>query len=136
MKKLMFLLSLGVLCASLAFAQDSSTAGQSATPSTDTSTSAGAIQGCLGGSNGNYMLTQDGTGTTYKLMGNEDQLKKHVGHEVAITGQMSGGAGSSASASDQAQPSSGASDASTLQVTDVKMISRKCSSDTTAPSSH
>lgn len=136
MKKVILLLSLAVLSASLAFAQDPS-AGQSTTPSnTDTSTNAGAIQGCLSGSNGNYMLTQDGTGTAYKLVGNEDQLKKHVGHEVAIAGQVADGAASSASAADQGQPSTAASDTTTLQVTDIKMISRKCSSETSTPPTH
>jgi len=136
MKKMFLLLSAGLLSASLAFAQDTSGAGQSTTPGTDTSNTAGSVQGCLSGSGGNYLLTQDGTGTTYKLMGNEDQLKKHVGHEVAVTGQMAGGAGSSASSSDQGQGQMSGADSMAIQVSDIKMVSRKCSSAANAPQTH
>jgi hypothetical protein len=81
--------------------------------------------------------TQDGSGTTYKLMGDEIRLKKHVGHEVAVTGELTGGAGTTASASDQsqAQPSAGNSDAKAIQVTSVKMISKQCTSGMSAPPS-
>lgn len=129
MRKTVFVLSLGVMCVSLALAQDATTNGQSATP-TDSSNSANSVQGCLNGSDGNYTLTQDGTNTTYKLMGLENQLKKHVGHEVAITGEMSGAAASAGSASDQGQSQSSASNAvgNSIQVTGVKMISKQCSS--------
>lgn len=130
MKKMLLVLSLGLFCASLALAQDSSSAGQSASPSSDMSNP--AIQGCLGGSSGSYVLTQDGTGTTFKLVGNEDQLKKHVGHEVAISGQMASDTGSAASASDQGQGSSGSG---TIQVSSVKMLSKQCNAAGAAPQS-
>lgn len=128
MKKMLLLLSLGIFCASLALAQDDSTAGQAATPSTNTSAGANTVQGCLSGGDGNYMLTEDGTGTTYKLVGSEPQLKKHMGHEVAVTGQAASDTGSQASATDQgqAQPSTGTSGGSTIQVTNVKMVSKQC----------
>jgi len=128
MQKVLFLLCLGMFCASLALAQDASKAGQAATPSTDTSAGASSVQGCLSGGDGNYMLTEDGTGTTYKLVGNEAQLKKHMGHEVSVTGQPANDAGSQASASDQgqAQPSTGSAASTTIQVTNVKMISKQC----------
>jgi hypothetical protein len=132
MRKTLMLLSLGLLGAALALAQDAPTADQPATPpanNTDTSASAGSVQGCLSGSDGNYMLTQDGTGTTFKLMGDEIQLKKHVGHEVSITGQASGDT-ASASNSPQGQgdtPASGTTDTgTTIQVTNVKMVSKQC----------
>ena len=126
MKKLSLLLSLTVLCGSLAFAQDA--ASQSASPSANTASGASSVQGCLSGSDGNYMLTQDRAGTTFKLIGSETQLKKHVGHEVAVTGQSTGSEGSSASAADQgqAQPSTGGSDSNTIQVTNVRMVSKQC----------
>jgi hypothetical protein len=128
MRKVFFTLSLGVLCSAFALAQDTATTGQPATP-TDSSSSPSSVQGCLNGSNGNYTLTQDGTGTTYKLMGYESQLKKHVGHEVAITGQASGNAatGDSAAGQGQAQPPSDNSNGNAIQVTNVKMISKQCS---------
>ncbi|MGA8154023.1 MAG: hypothetical protein WB952_23940 [Terriglobales bacterium] len=138
MKKMLFVLSLGVMCVSLALAQDSTTTGQSMAP-TDSSNNTSSVQGCLSGSDGNYMLTQDGTGTTYKLMGYENQLKKHVGHEVAVTGQLAGSSGSTASGPDQsqAQPPADNAGGSAIQVTNVKMISKQCSSaGTSTPQSH
>lgn len=136
-KKLPIVLALGLLGASLAFGQDPATSGQSQSPSS--STEANTVQGCLSGSDGNYTLTQDGTGTTFKLMGNEDQLKKHVGHEVAIKGEVSGNSGSmgsspSAGAGQESQPSSASgSTAPSLQVSSVKMLARDCTSAASPP---
>jgi hypothetical protein len=125
MKKILLLLSIGIFCASLALAQDSSTAGQAGT---NTSSGTNTVQGCLSGGDGNYLLTEDSTGTTYKLLGSEAQLKKHMGHEVAVTGQPSNDSGSQASAADQgqAQPSANSSGGATIQVTNVKMVSKQC----------
>lgn len=130
-KKLPLVLALGLLCASLAFAQESSTAGQSQDPAP--SAQASTVQGCLSGSDGSYQLTQETTGTTVRLMGNEDQLKKYVGHEVSITGELSGDAGSGgystapAQGNQQAQSGNGGSAGPvSMQVTDVKMIARDC----------
>jgi hypothetical protein len=138
MKK-MIVLSFALLIASLGFAQDQSPQPSAQSPnSTATSSStptAGSIQGCLGGSDGNFTLTQDSTGTIFKLVGSNDRLKQHVGHEVAVSGQTSGDTGSAASA--QGSPSSGATDAtasgSTIQVSDVKMVSTQCSSSSNTP---
>src|SRR6185437_12738770 len=63
------------------------------------------VQGCLSGSNGNYTLTQDTTGTTYTLTGDTSQLQQHIGHEVQITGTT--GNSSSTGTSGSAAPSSG-----------------------------
>jgi len=132
MRKMLMLLSLGLLGASMALAQDAPTADQQATPganSSNSSASTGTVQGCLSGSEGNYMLTQDGTGTTFKLMGDETQLKKHVGHEVSVTGQSSGDAASTTT-SNQGQGDTSAGSAAdtrtTIQVTNVKMVSKQC----------
>jgi hypothetical protein len=43
------------------------------------------IQGCLQYTNGHYRLTED-NGTTHQLQSQANKLAKHVGHEVAITG--------------------------------------------------
>jgi len=133
MRKTLMLLSLGLLGASMTLAQDApAPADQSATPaanSTDTSANAGSVQGCLSGSDGNYVLTQDGTGTAFKLMGDEAQLKKHVGHEVSVTGQPSGDTASTAT-SNQGQGDTSAGGATdtgtTIQVTNVKMVAKQC----------
>ncbi len=128
MKKIIFCLSLGVMCASLALAQDPATA-PSAAP-VDSNASAGSVQGCLSGSDGNYTLTQDGTKATFNVAGSDNLLKQHVGHEVALTGQITSGAGASAAAPvdpSQAQPSAATGAAgNTIQVSDVRMVSKTC----------
>jgi hypothetical protein len=121
MKRVILLASIALLCASFAWAQQtaasSDQSGSSASPS-------GTIQGCVSGTDGNYMLSQDETGTMYKLVGSEDKLKSHVGHEVMITGQLT-------SAPDQGQggssTSANADGGSVIQVSDVKMIAKQCS---------
>ncbi len=147
MKKIFYCLSLGAMCASLALAQDTATAPSAASVDSNSSSNvnananAGSIQGCLSGSDGNYTLTQDGTNTTFNVAGSDSLLKNHVGHEVALTGQVTSGAGDSATAPgsasepSQAQPSqtqpsqpsatNGAA-GNTIQVTDVKMVSKTC----------
>jgi hypothetical protein len=142
MKKLLVLSSIALLYASLGWAQDSSAQPSAQSPnstSTSSGTTSGTVQGCLDESEGNYTLTQDSTGTVFKLVGSSDKLKDHVGHEVAVTGQMASDSGSAASARDQqANPSSSdanASTGSTLQVSDVKMVSQVCASGSNAPQS-
>jgi len=55
-----------------------------------------AIEGCLGGGAGNFTLT-DKTGTTYQLQlpqgTDTDNLNKHVGEKVRVTGSMANAAG-------------------------------------------
>jgi hypothetical protein len=132
MKRILMLSSIALVCASVAFAQGTST--QTSDQSSGTGMSSSAVQGCLSGADGNYMLTEDGTGTMYKLTGKSSKLKDHVGHEVAVTGQMSGG-GSAASQPDQGQSAAtGSGDGSSatheVQVSEVKMISKHCASGT------
>jgi hypothetical protein len=132
MRKMFLLLSVGLLGVSMALAQDTSSTSPATAPnaSATDSTNAGSVQGCLSGSDGNYTLTQDGTGTAFKLMGDETKLKKHVGHEVAVTGQPTGDSGSSTAASNQGQGDASASTTAgagtTIQVTDVKMVAKQC----------
>ena len=144
MRKILFLASVAILCASVAWAQDSSqqpttqdpnaqspSTSQSPTTSSPasnntSSTSNTGIQGCLSGADGNYMLTQDGTGTVYKLAGADSKLKDHVGHEVQVTGRL---ANTGTQDQTQASTPSGnatAASANTLQVSDVTMVSEKC----------
>jgi hypothetical protein len=125
------LMTIALVCASVAFAQGQST--QTSDQSSGTGAGDSTIQGCLSGSDGNYMLTVDGTGTMYKLSGKESKLKDHVGHEVAVTGQMSAAEGSAASQQDQGQGTSSTGSSSVIQVSEVKMISKHCGSGTGAP---
>ncbi len=138
--RMMLILSLiGLLCVSVAGAQNpySQQPTTQSPASSSTTTPSSSIQGCLSGSNGEYVLTQDNTGTIFKLNGDNNKLKDHVGHEVQVTGQLMG---SSSPSGDQAQASAQAANsapANTIQVSDVTMVSEQCgagSGATTPPS--
>lgn len=90
-------------------------------------TSAGSqttVEGCLSGSNGNYMLT-DQNGTMYQLTGDSAKLSEHVGHEIKVSGTSSS-AGNSARAGKTTGASGSAEQ--TIEVTSVKHISKTCKS--------
>jgi hypothetical protein len=80
------------------------------------------VQGCLSGSDGNYMLT-DKNGMTYQLTGDTAKLTDHVGHEIKVTGSKSDSA---------MAPSGGGTDTAaskqTLQVSSFKHVAKTCSS--------
>ena len=122
MRSLFMVLSVLLLGLSWAVAQDTnSSAGQNPTsPSQSAGAASGSqtVEGCLGGSSGNFTLT-DKNGTTYQLTGDTAKLSEHVGHEVKITGST-GSAGS-------ATGSSGSSGQS-LQVSSVKHVAKTCKS--------
>src|SRR5438093_12916771 len=108
MTKAVAFLSAALLAATLGVAQDTSTSGtagsQSNTSSTQSSSPASGqnstVQGWLASTSGNnFTLTQDQTGMVFTLSGSADQLKAHVGHEVAITGQQASGSSASGTAS-------------------------------------
>ena len=132
MRNLLFL-SVLLLGATWAMAQNDQTptspSDQTPTAQSDaTPTSSGGsmtVQGCLSGSDGNYMLT-DKSGTMYQLTGDTAKLGEHVGHEVKITGTASGGT-MSPSGSGDAGDTAGASK-QTLQVSSVKHVSKSCAS--------
>ena len=95
-------------------------------PSQETSVNAGGdteVQGCLSGSDGNYMLTAK-DGTTYRLAGDTAKLSEHVGHEIKVTGSTA--SSTKAAGGDTAGDSMGGSAKQTLQVSSVKHISKTC----------
>jgi uncharacterized protein YdeI (BOF family) len=77
------------------------------------------VEGCIGGSAGNYTLT-DTSGKTYQLAGDTSKLGEHVGHDVKVTGTTASAAGGAAAAAGGAAP--------TLTVKKVKMVSSTCTS--------
>lgn len=83
------------------------------------------VQGCLQASDGNYTVT-DKSGTTYQLQGDTSKLSAHVGHEVQITGKISGAAATSSAMGAPA----GATQQPTLTVQSMKHISTTCKSAT------
>jgi hypothetical protein len=96
--------------------------------SSSSSGSSQTVQGCLSGSDGNFMLT-DQSGATYRLTGDTSKLSEHVGHEVKITGSTSAGsAASGSSPSSSAGSTSGASGSQELQVSSVKHVAKSCTS--------
>jgi len=112
MKKLVFLAAALTLCTALAVAQDTPSSGSqtgAAASSSDQASTANsnAVQGCLTGTSGNYMLT-DATGVMYQLTGDESQLSANLNKEVEVTGA----AGAKASASASNAPDSSAGNAS------------------------
>jgi len=127
MRHLLFL-SVLLLGASWAMAQSSQgqVAPSETSPSQETSVNAGGdttVQGCLSGSDGNYMLTAK-DGTTYHLSGDTAKLSEHVGHEIKVTGSTA--SSTKASGADDATDSMGKSPKQTLEVSSVKHISKSC----------
>ncbi len=157
MRKAMLLSAAITLCAALAVAQDTPSAGASSQAgsnsttqtATDQSTSANTIQGCLTGTSGNYMLT-DSTGVAYKVQGDDSQLSANVNKEVEVMGTVASTASASAtnspdstapnsSATGEANANAGSSPAGstgatatataskTLTATSVKAVADSCS---------
>lgn len=112
MKRIFLLIAVPALLVALGFAQ---------TPAASNNTDQSIIQGCLGGSDGNFTIAQDNTGQILKLATGSVYLKAHLGHEVKLTGHKA-----------TAALSSGAPDNS-LVVTEVAMISEHCSAAAAAP---
>ena len=110
----------------------STTTQTTTTQTTQTSTDNGtSIEGCLGGSAGNWTLT-DQSGKTWQLAGDTSKLSDHVGHQVRITGSEAGGAASTSGPSSGAGAGAataggaGSGAQSTFTVKKVKMISSSC----------
>lgn len=82
------------------------------------------VEGCLSGSSGNYTVS-DKSGNSYQLTGDTAKLSEHVGHEVKVTGTSSSasasGGGTATGAAGQANGNS-----QTLEVSSVKHISKTC----------
>ena len=105
MKKAFLLIVLPALLVALGFAQ---------TPAPSGNTDPANIQGCLGGSDGNYTVAEDNTGQIFKITTSSVDLKPHLGHEVKLIGNKTTSAAGSAAADNS------------LAVTEVSMISEHC----------
>ena len=105
MKRVLLLMVISALLATLGFAQ---------TPAAGGTTDPANVKGCLGGSDGNYTVTENGTRQVFKITTSSVDLKLHVGHDVKLIGHKTSGAASSNAAG------------SSLAVTDLSMISEHC----------
>jgi hypothetical protein len=105
MKKIFLLMVVPVLLVTLGFGQ---------TPAPDSNPDQSSVKGCLGGSDSNFTVAEDGTTQTFKITSSTVDLKPHVGHDVEIIGQTSNVA-----------PSSGPADNRVI-VSGVNMISDHC----------
>jgi hypothetical protein len=105
MKRVLLLMVVSALLVTLGFAQ---------TPNPGSNTDPANVKGCLGGSNGNYTVAEDGTRQIFKITTSTVDLKPHVGHEVKLIGHKATEA-----------VSSGAADNS-FAVTELSMIAEHC----------
>jgi hypothetical protein len=153
MKNAMLVSAVVMVCAAMVFAQETPSGGaagqnssqtSSATQSTTEQTQSGnAIQGCLTGSAGSYVLT-DSEGVAYKIQGDESQLADYINKEVEVTGTVASSSTASSRAGEAAgqaageeaghaageagQAASAAAGASkTLDVSSVKKVADSCS---------
>lgn len=128
----MVLVFASVLCCSLwAFAQSATQgypSGQTAGApggATSNGNATVTVDGCLSGSDGNYVLKDKTSGTSYNLAGNTTKLGPHVGHEVQVTGTAStASSGANSGASSTASGAMGAQ--TTLRITSFKHVSASC----------
>jgi hypothetical protein len=81
MRRIILLGSILLLSAVWAVAQNNSDSDSESR----TTSSKVTVEGCLDGAIGNYTLT-DHAGASYRLTGNADTLKAHVGETMQVTG--------------------------------------------------
>ena len=112
MKRVFLLMVVSALLVTLGFAQ---------TPSAGSSTDQFNVKGCLGGSDGNYTVAEDGTAQIFKITTSSVDFKPHLGHDVQLIGHKAGG-----------DVSPGAADNS-FAVTELNMISEHCAAAAVAP---
>jgi hypothetical protein len=112
MKKAFLLMVVSGLLVTLGFAQ---------TPDADSNAAQANVKGCLGGSDGNYTVAEDGTHQVFKITTSSVDLKSYLGHDVTLIGHKASGAASS-----------GATDNS-FAVTELNMISDHCAAAAVAP---
>lgn len=110
MKKLLFVMLL--LSGSFLMAQDSKS-----------STGQETIQGCVGRSNGDYVLTKQNPGITYELQATHGiKLRKYMGQRVEVTGNE----GPTMSTSSDAINKTGNAAPVTLTVNSIRTIDKDC----------
>lgn len=105
MKKTFLLIAVPALLVAMGLAQ---------TPAASGNTDQVNVKGCLGGTDGNYTVAEDGTGKIFKISATSADLKAYSGQEVKLSGNNGFGENS-------------------LVVTAVNMISEHCTASAAAP---
>jgi hypothetical protein len=90
------------------------TAGFAQAPDPGSNAGPDNLKGCLGGSDGNYTVAEDGTDQIFKIATSSVDLKSHLGHDVKLMGRKASGTAGS-----------GAADNS-FTVAGLNMISEHC----------
>ena len=119
MRKLWFAL---LLSGSLLLAQDSTPANNSQQKS-KASKGEITVQGCVGRSSGDYVLTKQNPAMTYELQGTHKiRLRNYLGQRVEVTGSES----PTMSTSSDAMNKTGSAAPVTLTVTSIRTIDKEC----------
>jgi hypothetical protein len=81
------------------------------------------LQGCVGRSSGDYVLTKQNPAITYELQATgKTRLRQYLGQRVEVTGTES----PSLSTSSDALTKTGSASSVTLTVTSIKTIAKQC----------
>ena len=81
------------------------------------------VQGCVGRSSGDYILTKQNPAITYELQATgKTRLKNYLGQRVEVTGTQS----PTLSSSSDAMNKTGSAASVTLTVTSIKTIDKDC----------
>jgi hypothetical protein len=119
MRELWFVL---LLSSSFLLAQDSNpdTASQHKSKSSKEEIT---LQGCVGRSSGDYVLTKQNPAITYELQATgKTRLRQYLGQRVEVTGTES----PSLSTSSDALTKTGSASSVTLTITSIKTIAKQC----------
>ena len=119
MRKLWFAL---LLSGSLLLAQDSTPANNSQQKS-KASKGEITVQGCVGRSSGDYVLTKQNPAMTYELQATgKTRLRQYLGQRVEVTGTE----GPTMSTSSDAMNKTGSASSVTLTITSIRTINKEC----------
>jgi len=120
MRKMWFVLLL--LSGSFLLARDSSSNTMSQDNSKESKGQV-TVQGCVGRSSGDYILTKQNPGMTYELQASgKTKLRQYLGQRVEVTGTES----PSLSTSSDALTKTGSASSVTLTITSIKTIAKEC----------
>ena len=119
MKRLFFVTLL--LSSSFLLAQDSTPANSD--QKSKTSKDEITVQGCVGRSSGDYVLTKQNPAITYELQAiGKTRLKHYLGQRVEVTGKES----PTMSTSSDAMNKTGSAAPTTINITSIRTIDKEC----------